>query len=113
MSEARVFELRTYYPAPGKMEALHARFRNHTCKLLQKHGMTLVGFWTPLDKEVPEKLVYLLAYPSKEAADRSWNEFRDDPEWKAARSESERNGSLLARPPESFFLTATDYSPLK
>ncbi len=30
----RVYELRTYYVAPGKMSALHARFRDHTCKLV-------------------------------------------------------------------------------
>jgi hypothetical protein len=110
----RVFELRTYYATPGKMEALNRRFREHTCRLFQKHGMTIVGFWMPYDpKEAEAKLVYLLAYPSKEAAEKSWNEFRDDPEWKAARAESERDGSLLARSPESLFLNPTDYSPLK
>jgi hypothetical protein len=95
------------------MDALHARFRDHTCRLFEKHGMTLIGFWTPLAQDVPQRLVYLLAYPSKEAADQSWNEFRDDADWQAARSESERDGSLLARPPESLYLTPTDYSPLK
>jgi len=112
--DTRVFELRTYWAAPGKMEALHARFRDHTTRLFKKHGMTVVGFWTPLDpKEAEAKLVYLLAYPSKEAADRSWEAFRDDPDWKAARAASEKDGSLLAKPPESLYLNPTDYSPLK
>src|SRR5438105_209061 len=89
--EKRVFELRTYYAAPGKMEALHKRFREHTCKLFEKHGMTLVGFWSPLDrKEAEEKLIYVLAFPSKEAADKSWKAFRDDPEWRRVRAASER-----------------------
>src|SRR5580692_4144900 len=70
--DTRVFELRTYYAAPGKMEALHARFRDHTNKLFVKHGMTLVGYWNPTDlKQSQEKLIYILAFPSKAAADKS------------------------------------------
>ena len=64
----RVFEMRIYHAAPGKMKALHARFRDHTCKLFKKHGMTLIGFWSPTDeKEAEKKMYYILAYPSKEA----------------------------------------------
>jgi hypothetical protein len=75
-ADMRIFELRTYYAAPGKMDALNARFRDHTCKLFKKHGMEIVGFWTPTDpKEADKKLVYILAFPSKEAADKSWNAF--------------------------------------
>src|SRR5262245_25579982 len=70
--EQRVFEMRTYYAHPGKMEALHARFRDHTCKLFEKHGMTLIGFWSPMDKkQADEKMVYILAFPSKAAAEKS------------------------------------------
>ena len=70
--ENRVFELRTYYAHPGKMEALHARFRNHTNQLFEKHGMTLIGYWSPMDqKQAQEKLIYILAFPSKEAAAKS------------------------------------------
>jgi hypothetical protein len=111
--EPRVFELRTYYAAPGKMEALHARFRKHTCRLFQKHGMTLIGFWSPTDpKEAEKKMVYLLAFPSKEAADKAWKAFRDDPEWKAAKAASEKDGVLVEKV-ESVYLNPTDYSPLK
>jgi hypothetical protein len=111
--ETRVFELRTYYAAPGQMQALHARFRNHTNKLFEKHGMTLIGFWSPLDSaEAEQKLVYILAFPSKEGADKSWEGFRNDPEWKKAREASEVNGKLVERV-ESVFMKATDYSPLK
>jgi hypothetical protein len=111
--ETRVFEMRTYYAHPGKMEALHARFRDHTNKLFQKHGMTLIGFWSPTDpKEAARKMVYLLAFPSREAAERSWKAFREDPDWQAARKASEKDGPLVERV-ESVFLNPTDYSPIK
>src|SRR5262245_47204249 len=74
----RCYELRTYYSAPGKLEALHARFRDHTCKLFEKHGMVNVGYWVPLDN--PDgKLIYLLAYPNREARENSWKAFMADP----------------------------------
>jgi hypothetical protein len=111
--ETRVFEMRTYFAHPGKMEALHARFRDHTCRLLQKHGMTLVGFWVPADaKEAQRKMVYLVAHASREAAEKSWQAFRDDPEWQKAKTASEKGGPLVERL-ESVFLNPTDYSPLK
>jgi hypothetical protein len=109
----RVFELRTYHAAPGKMAALHARFRDHVCRLLQKHGMTLLGFWVPLDPaEAEQKLVYMVAYPSREAAERSWAAFRADSEWKAVKEASERDGKIVERL-ESVFLSPTDYSALR
>src|SRR4030088_1340655 len=80
--DTRVFEMRTYYANPGKMDALHARFRDHTNKLFVKHGMTLIGFWSPIDaKEAEEKMIYILAYPSKDAAKKSWDAFKSDPDW--------------------------------
>ena len=111
--EDRVFELRTYYAAPGKMEALHARFRDHTCKLFEKHGITIIGFWSPTDpKQAQQKLVYLLAFPSKEAAAKSWKAFQDDSEWKTAREASEKDGKLVEKV-ESVYMRPTDYSPMK
>jgi hypothetical protein len=109
----RVFEMRTYYAAPGKMKALHARFRDHACKLFKKHGMTLIGFWSPTDaKEAERKMVYILAFPTREAADKSWQAFRDDPDWKAAKAASEKDGTLVEKV-ESVFLNPTDYSPIQ
>ena len=109
----RIFEIRTYHVHPGKMEALQARFRNHTNKLFVKHGMEIIGFWTPIDAQEAEKrLVYILAYPSKEAADKSWAAFRSDPAWQQVKDVSEKDGPLVARI-ESFFVKATDYSPIK
>jgi hypothetical protein len=111
--DARVFELRTYYAAPGKMTALHARFRDHTCKLFKKHGMTIIGFWSPTDSEEAEKkLVYILAFPSREAAEKSWEAFLNDPDWKEVKAASEKDGTLVTKV-ESVFVKATDYSPIK
>jgi hypothetical protein len=112
--DSRCFELRTYYAAPGKFEAMHARFRDHTCALFKKHGMEMVGFWVPTDKDkgADNTLIYLLAHKSRDEAKKSWGAFSNDPEWKKARDESEVGGKLVAKA-ESVFLSATDYSPLK
>src|SRR5262249_9152316 len=111
--DTRVFELRTYYANPGKMMALHTRFKDHTNKLFEKHGMTIIGFWPPTDpKEADEKLIYILAYPSKDAADKSWKGFRDDPEWKKVKDQSEKDG-VLVKKVDSVYMNPTDYSPLK
>ncbi len=112
--DSRSFEMRTYYAAPGKFEAMNARFRNHTCALFKKHGMELVGFWIPSDpdKGADHKLVYILAHKSREAAKKSWAAFINDPDWKKVYAESEVNGKL-AEKIESVFLSATDYSPVK
>jgi hypothetical protein len=112
-AESRVFELRTYTAAPGKMKALHARFRDHTNKLFEKHGMTIIGFWNPANPEKAEQtLIYVLAFPSKDSAEKSWQAFRDDPEWKAAKEASEQDGKLVDKV-ESVYMSPTDYSPLK
>ena len=112
--DSRCFELRTYYAAPGKLEELHARFRNHTLKLFKKHGMEVVGFWGPTDKEKGSEntLVYILAFPSRVARDKAWSDFRNDPEWQAVAKESEKNGKLTEKI-DSVVMMATDYSPLK
>lgn len=113
-SETRVFEFRTYTAAPGKMKDLHARFRDHTCKLLEKHGMTLIGFWTPTDpKGSHEILFYIVAHPSEDAARKAWDNFRKDPDWIKAKNDSEKSGPILAKPPEVKFMSATDYSKIK
>ena len=111
--DTRVFELRTYTALPGKIDALHARFRDHTVKLFEKHGMTVAGFWKPADEQQAKRqLVYLLAFPSREAAAQIWNAFQADPEWKAVKAASEKDGPLVEKI-DSVFLTPTDYSPVK
>jgi uncharacterized protein (DUF1330 family) len=110
----RVFELRTYYTNLGKLPDLHKRFRDHTCALLKKHGAELIGFWTPLDEKdgKGDKLIYMIAFPSREAAKKSWEEFGKDPEWQKAREESHKNGVLVGKV-ESVYLEPTDYSAIK
>ncbi|MFI5459585.1 MAG: NIPSNAP family protein [Isosphaerales bacterium] len=110
----RVFELRTYYVNDGKLDDLHKRFRDHTCQLLKKHGAELIGFWTPLDEKDGKgaKLVYLVAFPSREAAAKTWKEFGNDPEWRKVYEESHKNG-VLVKKVESVFLEPTDYSEMK
>ena len=108
----RAFELRIYTAAEGKLEALHRRFRDHTIGLFEKHGMTVVGFWTPKEEGADNTLVYLLAYPSHEARSEAWKAFIDDPEWKRVYAESQKDGRLVAKV-ESKMLAPTDYSPMK
>lgn len=109
----RVFELRTYTAPEGKLADLHKRFRDHTLRIFAKHGMTSIGYWSPEDAPLSQNtLVYLLAFPSREAAKQSWDEFRNDPEWKKVASESQANGPLTTKV-ESIFLDPTDYSPMK
>ena len=111
---SRVFEMRTYHTHPGRLDALNKRFREHTCKLFEKHGMELIGFWTPQDENQgkADTLVYILAFPSREAAKASWKAFQEDPEWKKAREESEKDGKIVSKV-ESVFLDSTDYSYIK
>jgi len=107
--DTRCFELRVYYAAPGKLDDLNARFRNHTVKLFEKHGIANVGYWLPLDNP-EQKLIYLLAFPSREAAKKSWKDFGADPAWKEVVKLTEANGRLVTKV-ESTYLAATDYSP--
>ena len=112
-AETRVFELRTYTVPEGKMDALHARFRDITCKYFEKYGMTVVGFWNPTDpKEAKTKLVYLLAHPNKEAAEKNWKALAGDADFRAAFAATEKDGKLVDKV-ESVYLNPADYSPIK
>jgi hypothetical protein len=106
-----VYELRVYHAAPGKLPDLLTRFRDHTVKIFEQHGMTSVAYWTPLDE--PEKsstLIYILRHPSREAATANWQSFRDDPNWKSVQAKSEANGKLVEKV-DSTFMALTDFSP--
>ena len=110
---AQVFELRTYTAAEGKFEDLLARFRDHTLEIFVKHDMTSVGYWTPQDAPLSENtLIYLLAHPSREAAEQAWRDFGADPEWQRVAEESRRDGRLIANL-ERVYLNATDFSPMR
>ena len=108
-----VFELRTYTTPPGKLEALKSRFRDHTITLFNKHGMKSVGYWVPTDgAEHENTLVYLLQHDSREAATKSWADFRSDPDWVKAKAESEKDGPLTTQV-KSVFMEPTDFSATK
>lgn len=106
----RCFELRTYFAAEGKLDALNARFRDHTTRLFVRHGMTNVGYWTPVENP-QRKLVYLLSYPDLAAREASWKAFQADPDWIAAKQASEKSGKLVDKV-ESRFLGLADFSPV-
>jgi hypothetical protein len=108
----RVYELRTYTTLPGRLPALHKRFAEHTLKLFEKHGMRNEMYWIPTDAERRDNtLIYVVSHDSQEAADESWKAFIADPEWIAVRDASEKDGKILAKPPERVYMTLTDYSP--
>ena len=109
--DTRCFEMRVYYAREGKLDELNARFRDHTCKLFEKHGIQNVGYWVPTDNK-ENKLAYLLSYPSREAREKSWKKFFADPDWKKAKAESEVDGKLVDKV-DVVFMSATDYSPIK
>lgn len=107
-----VYELRIYTAAEGRLDRLHARFRDHTCDLFEKHGMHNIGYWVPTSGPTAENtLIYFIAHDSREAATASWQAFIDDPDWQAARAASEPDGSLLAERPESVYMELTSWSP--
>lgn len=111
--KSRVYELRTYTTHPGRLPALNARFKNHTMRLFEKHGMKNVMYWIPTDPEKKENtLIYVISHASEEAAKKSWKDFIDDPEWKAARDASEKDGKIVLKA-ESVYMTLADYSPGK
>ena len=109
-AENRVFEMRTYHTFEGKLENLLARFRNHTTKLFEKHGMTNIGYWIPKDK--PNTLIYILAYKDQAAAKAAWDGFRKDPDWIKARDASEASGKIVEKV-DSVFMDPVDFSKLK
>jgi NIPSNAP len=106
----KFYEMRVYYSPEGKLETLLGRFRNHTTKLFEKHGMKNIGYWLPMDNK-ENKLIYILAYPSKEARDLSWKNFMTDPEWQKVQKATEANGKIVSKV-ESTFMSETDFSKL-
>lgn len=109
-ADTRYFELRIYYCHPGKLNNLVERFNNHTTRIFEKHGMTNIGYWLPINNP-DSALYYVLAYPSKAARDSSWKAFGSDPEWKQVATKSEENGKIVAKV-TSVFMNATSISPV-
>ena len=109
---AALYELRVYHANPGKLDALNARFREHTLKLFEKHGMRNVAYWVeqPSAESPDGKVIYVLAFPSREARDASWKSFVADPVWQEVAANSEVGGKLIARI-DSTLMSLADYSP--
>lgn len=107
--ETRLFEIRTYTAPAGKLDALHARFRDHTIKLFEKHGITNLGYWVPIENP-DNKLIYVLAHKDADSRKKSFEAFQADPDWKSALAASEKDGKIVSKI-ESVLLTATDFSP--
>ena len=113
MAADRVYELRTYTCFEGKLEALKARFRDHTIEIFKRHGMESVGYWVPQDAERSKTtLIYILVHPSREAAAKNWAEFNADPEWKKVSADSQKDGKIVQKS-ESVFMDPADFSMLK
>ena len=112
LADDPVYELRIYTSNPDKLDALNERFRNHTLKLFERHGMKNIGYWIPTEPPLAgTHLIYLLEHASRDAAKASWQAFLNDPEWKQVAADSEKqHGKILAKKPESIFLAKTDYS---
>ena len=109
----KVYELRTYTAPDGKLGDLHARFRNHTIRIFNNHGMKSVGYFSPQDAPLSQNtLIYILEHPSRDEAKKNWAAFQADPEWKKVSEESQKDGRIVTKV-ESVFMTATDYSPMK
>jgi hypothetical protein len=112
-AQSRVYELRTYTCYDGKLEALKARFRDHTIAIFKRHGMESIGYWVPQDPEKSKNtLIYILAHPSLEAAQKNWDAFRADPEWVKAKADSETAGPIVQKT-ESVYMNPTEFSVLK
>lgn len=107
-----IYEMRTYHVNSGKMDALLSRFREHSCTLLEKHGIKLIGFWTNSMGGRSDQMIWMIAYKNYAHREQAWNAFASDPEWKSVKADSERKGLLV-----SFFtnqiLQPTDFSPLQ
>lgn len=109
----KVFELRIYTATPGNLEKLHTRFRDHTLRIFEKHGMRVMGFWSPTaEQDRDSQLIYVLEHSSRAAADAAWNAFGADPEWRSVSEASNADGPILDSV-ERHYMVATDYSPLQ
>lgn len=109
----KVFELRTYTATPGNLDKLLTRFRDHTMRIFEKHGMTNIAYWTPTDEtEAKNTLIYILAHESREQADKSWQAFSQDPEWQQVSEDSNAGGAILESVVRKY-MTTTDFSPMK
>ncbi|QGY02445.1 NIPSNAP family protein [Methylobacterium mesophilicum SR1.6/6] len=107
-----IVEMRVYYCAPTRLPALLERFRSTTLGFFQKYGIEQIGFWTTLVGPDNHALTYLLKWDDMAQREARWNAFQVDPDWIAARAETEKDRPIVARI-ENTFLAPTDFSALR
>src|SRR4051812_47828807 len=111
-SARHVYELRLYHVNEGKMEALKARFGDHTDAIFKRHDMKSIGYWIPEDAPNSQTLfIYILEHPNRQEAEKNWAAFQADPEWKKVKAESEAQGPLVDHI-DRYFMDPTSYSAL-
>jgi len=109
----RVYELRIYHTLPGRLPALVKRFKDDTRRIFDQHGIHSVGYWVPQDAPLKDNtLIYIVSHPSREAANKNWKEFGDDPEWQKVAKASEADGKIVEKVDRTF-MEPTDFSSLK
>ena len=112
-SSQHVYELRMYHVNEGKMDALVARFGDHTDAIFKRHNMKSIGYWVPEDAPYSQNLfIYVLEHPSREEARKNWAAFQADPDWKKVKADSETQGPLTKQI-DSYFMDPTNFSALK
>ena len=110
---SHVYELRLYHPHEGKLDALKARFGDHTDAIFRRHNMKSIGYWSPEDAPDSQNLfIYILEHPSRQEAEKNWAAFQSDLEWKKVKAESEANGPLVDHI-DHYFMDPTNFSALK
>jgi hypothetical protein len=91
-----IYELRSYEVVPGRMPAMHARFKNHTVGLFKKHGIEVLGFWEAM---IGTSNVLHYSAGSRPRAPRGPGQSSaPDPEWLRVRAESRRTAHRGADP---------------
>ncbi len=107
-----IYEYRVYEAMPGKLPNVLARFRDHTTKIFERHGIKNIGYWTSEVGDFSDRLIYIVAFENAEQRQQAWDAFRSDPEWQKVRAESEVDGPIVKRVSNSL-LNPTDFSPLQ
>ncbi len=107
-----IHELRIYTAHPGKLGPLMARFRDHTTRLFEKHGITNVGYWTNVIGGRSDELWYIIGFEDLGHRESAWAAFGADPEWQKVRAESEADGPLVHHLVNRI-LRPTDFSPAR
>jgi heme-degrading monooxygenase HmoA len=90
-----IYELRHYFPVPGKETAILNRFKNHTFEIFRKKGFKVMNFW--IDAKGSGEIWYVLVWESSSSMESSWNTFRRDQEWIEAKEASEKDGPIVEK----------------